>query len=609
MNTKNTWTMVALAAGLFAFIFFYERHAFKKENPTNKVLPYLNAASITSVQVRPADQKEIRADRTNGNWQLTKPVVYPAQTASIENLLEALGKLTFQARITAQELRNRSKTDAEFGFDTAQSSLTLQQGDARPQQILIGERTALRDQVFLRVVGDEAIYLVDVNLLKLFPRQANDWRDTTFISLKGLAFDRLTVTSDTRFFELQREATNKVWRMTQPMKARADNPKIEDLLQKLQNLHAGKFVTDDPYADLASFGLQPVELELVVAQGTNNLLSLQFGKNSTNDASLIYARRRDQNSVVLVPKDPLNPWRAQYTDFRDRFLVALPAGTVDTVEARGDAGFTLQWQTNDMWQVIAPENSPADAGLVRELMAGLTGLQITEFTKDVVTELDFTNYGLAAPARQYILKTGDNNSPAATTNAVIAQLDFGAVRDNKIFVRRADENSVYAVKVADYQRLPSAGWQLRDRRIWSFTTNEVNRVTIRENGQVRQLLRNGANQWSLAPGSQGIIDDVTMYAIEETIYRLGNLVAAYWVDRGDQNRERYGFSEKSLQIAIEVKKGDKPQTLSVEFGGDAPSRFPYAAVTLDGQRWTFEFPWLLYQQILRCLTIPSATAP
>ena len=93
-----------------------------------------------------------------------------------------------------------------------------------------------RDQVFLRVIGDEAIYLVDANLLKLFPRQANDWRDTTFISLKGLVFDRLMVTSGARFFELQRDASDKIWRMTQPMKARADNPKVEDLLQKLQNL-------------------------------------------------------------------------------------------------------------------------------------------------------------------------------------------------------------------------------------------------------------------------------------------------------------------------------------------------------------------------------------
>src|SRR2546422_3699823 len=114
MNTKNTWTLVALATGLFAFIFFFERHAFKKESASKQVLPYLNVATLTSVQVRPADQLEIRADRTNGNWQLTKPMVYPAQTASINRLLEAMEQLTWQTHITAQELKNQPKTDTEF---------------------------------------------------------------------------------------------------------------------------------------------------------------------------------------------------------------------------------------------------------------------------------------------------------------------------------------------------------------------------------------------------------------------------------------------------------------------------------------------------------------
>jgi len=614
MKTKNTWIVVALAAGLFAFIFFFERHTSIKESPSNKVLPYLNVAALTSVQVRPAGQVEIRADRTNGTWQLTKPVAYPAQTASIESLLDALAQLATQTPITAQQLKNQSKADTEFGFDTPLFSLSLQAGDARPKQILIGARTALRDQVFLRVVGDENIYLVDANLLKLLPQQANDWRDTAFIRLKGQAFDRLAVTSGARFFELQRDATSKVWRMTQPMKARADNPKIEDLLQKIQGLRASKFVTDDPQ-DLVSFGLQPAELELVIGQGTNNLVWLQFGKSPTNDASVVYARQRDQKSVVLlakeqlgplVTKDQLNSWRVDHKDFQDRFLINLAAGTVGSAQARGDAQFTVQRQTNDTWRVIEPESLPADAGLVREFIAGLTSLQITDFVQDVVTDLGFPAYGLAPSSRNYILMASDTNSTATTTNPIIAQLDFGAVRDNKVFVRRTDENSVYAIKLADYQRLPTAGWQLRDRRIWSFTTNEVSRVTIRQEGKTRQLIRDGANQWSLAAGSQGSIND---FAIEETIHRLGDLVAAYWADRGDQNRKRYGFSDGSYQLAIEIRKGDQPQTLNLEFGGIAPSQFPYAAVTLDGQRYTFEFPWGIYQLILLHLTIPPAAAP
>ena len=42
------------------------------------------------------------------------------------------------------------------------------------------------------------------------------------------------------------------------------------------------------------------------------------------------------------------------------------------------------------------------------------------------------------------------------------------------------------------------------------------------------LIRTGTNQWSLAAGSQGIIDPP---AVEETVHRLGQLTAAGWIGR------------------------------------------------------------------------------
>jgi len=45
-------------------------------------------------------------------------------------------------------------------------------------------------------------------------------------------------------------------------------------------------------------------------------------------------------------------------------------------------------------------------------------------------------------------------------NAVMAELDFGTNQTDKTFVRRADENFFYAVKRGDFERLPSASFQM-----------------------------------------------------------------------------------------------------------------------------------------------------
>ena len=180
--------------------------------------------------------------------------------------------------------------------------------------------------------------------------------------------------------------------------------------------------------------------------------------------------------------------------------------------------------------------------------------------KDVVTVPDLQAYGLAAPTRQITLL-----SAAGDTNSVIAQLAF-AVQTNGVFVRRADEDFIYAITLEDFKQLPEAGWEFRDRRIWNFTENDVAQITLHQNGQTRVMVHNGPNQWSLAAGSQGIINPP---AIEETTHRLGELTAAGWVGRNITVPEKFGFKPDNLQITVELKNGEK---FTVDFGSPIPTK-------------------------------------
>ncbi len=272
MNPKHTWRWLIMAVGLFAFIFFFERHLHQSPGGPALVLPAMKASAVTSLVVRPAGQPEIRVERTNDVWQLSRPIGYPAQAASVEGLLAALARLTPVKSIPAAELRRHPKADEEFGFDNPQASIVLQQDDYRGQ-VLVGKRTLPGDEVFVQVVGVPGLCVVDAQWLSLVPRSANDWRDTALMDLPNLAIDRLIVTnSGAKSLEFQREATNKLWRMTpvgfaQP--ARANNTRITEALRQLQTLRVLQFVTDDAAADLDAFGLKPPLLELALARGSN----------------------------------------------------------------------------------------------------------------------------------------------------------------------------------------------------------------------------------------------------------------------------------------------------------------------------------------------------
>ena len=593
MNSKTTGIWFTIAAALFALIYIFQHFLRPSVAESSRILPELRPAAVTSVQVIPSGTLEMRADRTNGTWLLTKPITYPAQPAAIEALLDVLQKLEPATRINAAELRGHHNADVEYGFEPPRISLVVE-SDGQRRQLLVGNRTPPGDQVFLRVVGVDGAFVADADLLKFIPPGVDAWRDTTLVDASH-GVDWIVLTNGTKAIELRRDATNHLWRMIRPFPARADTERITDALQHLQTARVQQFITDDPKADFPGFGLQPAELDLWLGHGTNYLGALHVGKSPTNDPAQVFARRGDWNVVVTTAREPLLPWRGAVNDFRDSHLLELTAPVAE-IEVQDQTHFTLQRHGSNDWKIVG-EKFSADADNVQLYLKALASLRVAEFVKDVVTAPDLPTYGLATPTRQITLR-----SVAGDTNSVVVQLSFGTNQNNEVFVRRADEDFVYAVTAEDFNLLPEAAWLFRDRRIWSFNETEVAQITIHQDGKTRQIIRTGPNKWSLAPGSQGIVIPA---ALEETAHRLGELTAAGWMGRNVTEPEKYGGTTNNLQITVELKNGEKQ---TVDFGTELPqAHTALAATMLDGERWVFVFPPVLYQLVTYCLTIPANT--
>ena len=586
-----------MAALLVAVIFGLEKFGKAPVVVPVPLLADFKADAVTGVQVTFADQSGLRAEGSNGVWQLTSPVVYPAQVASIEGLLKILEELKPATIIPANEVRQRLNADEEFGFANPQATLTLVSRNGL-RLLKIGARTAPGDQVYVQVVGVEGVYVMDADLLRALPRKLDDWRDTGLINLSGLLFDHLTVSNTTSVLELQRDPAQALWQLTRPVPARANNPRLRESLQKLHALRVTRFVTDDPKMDADAFGLQTPALELTLAKSTNLLARLQFGKSPTNDSTQVFARRVGLHTIVTVPRSLLEPWQGTFNQFREPHLVVLPTN-VTQIEIRSAEPFTLQRNAGNGWRVVGQE-LPVDAGLVDEFIAALNRLEIVQF-KDSITDPDLPAYGLTAPARQIIV-SAPGPGTNGVTNVVLAALSFGSTNAGNIYVRRADENPVYAVAWADFQNLPVAAWQLHTRPLWNFAGGDVTRIVVQQGDRRRELLHAGTNNWVLAPGSSGVLDGVRKTAIEETTHRFGELAATAWVGRGDENRARFGFGTNGLALTFEMKTGAKYQ---IEFGGVSLENYPYASVKLDGQTWFFEASLALYQLALYSLALPA----
>jgi len=615
MSSKKTILWLTVAALLFSFIFFYQRHVRPLPPGPAKVLPELRTELVTSVLIRPFGpaQLQIRADRTNGVWRLSQPLSYPAQPDRVQKLLEFLQQLKSVQYISASELRTNANADEEYGFASPQATVVIQQGAYVPR-LRVGALTNPGDQVFLQLEGDLGAYVIDAELLKYLPGSANDWRDTSLVNLDELSFDRIAVTNNTKgdvnraglpastsTLVLQRESTNGVWRMAWPLDARANHAWIEKGLRKLREIRIREFVSDDPKADLEPLGLSPAELDLGFARGTNGLVLLQFGRSPTNDPSRIYARRGGSAGVFTVDKELLLGWCALLNDFRDPHLLS-SAEPLDSIEiVRGEERSSVERRPDDTWKIL-PGDFSADTTLMAGLLSSLTNLPVAKFVNDVVNAADLPGYGLAPPLMRVVLTLGGAASSMLTTNTLTTNtlaLDFGLGTNmpDKVFAKRSDESIVYAILTNDFVRLPSATWSLRDRTLCHFSKDDVASVTLRCHGKVCQMIHKGPLSWSFAQGSQGIINDG---AIEETIRGVVETSAIVWAARGQESRKAYGFTDDGYHVTLELKKGEK---FDLEFGGQAPSGNVYAAVVLEGEPWIMEFPWLMYRDVATYLPL------
>jgi hypothetical protein len=604
MNTKNTWGLVATAVALFAFIYLFERGSLNSGNGTvtqHRLLNRLQPALVSRIEVQ-VGTNATTLERTNNTWRLIAPVAYPAYQAQAKNFLDGCAELAWTTKIPATELAKSPRGLADYGLEPPRSRFVLVQNNERIE-VKIGDETPVGGQRYVQLGEEIVAYLVDAKISALLPKSSAAWRDRGLLPA-GLAFNRVEIHAGNRVTEFQRDETNQVWRITKPITARADNIRIKDLIQQWRVWEVEGFLGDNPPAtDLERLGFKPPELELILGQGTNNVFAVQFGAVIAEKPELLFALRSSHTNVVVTSQPWVEPLRSLFSEFRDRRLLTFPTNTTDYIEVRSEESFTLQRQTNGAWTVPGQTNFVVDTQLVNEMLLNLNNLDVVAWDMTVDNVTDWTPYGLAPSLQRYALYSGGTNLPPAGTNSLVAELELGNAKEGRIFARRPDESSAYALSQLTARKLPRALFQLRDRRVWSFSTNDVKRIAIENEGRKHELVRNAKGVWALGEGFNGIVN---LLAVEETVYRLGELRALKWVDRGPAIAQLYGITPESHGITLTLQRNGGPEEkLMLRIGTATPARNAvYAAVVMDGKTVVFELPQALYDYIARHLNAP-----
>ncbi len=384
-----------------------------------------------------------------------------------------------------------------------------------------------------------------------------DTADVTAIEIKR--------TGDT--VKLKREADG--WQMLEPVKARGDRGKIEDVVTTVLMAKIDREVADKPQA-LGDFGLDKPAAEVAITLKDGKQLGLALGGKSPTGA-WVYGRERDKPAVFLLPESVVRDATLPVGDYRDKTVLALDRGAVTGLELVTREDTIVVQHAEDRWTITRPRPLEADAETLGEFFDKLTTAKVKEFVAEAPPSLQ--PYGLDRPVRVDIHAGRDKERSTRT-------LLLGKVDDRKkgVYAMRPGETSVLLVPEDVWNALPKNVAALRNKTLVVFDRDKITGLELTSSrGQVTAV--KSGDTWRITQPEALPADPVEIGAV---LMKLRNLRAQGFVAEDAAGVSRY-LARPEVRATLTVQ-GGRPITVvlvpSPERRGGKPSA--YAAVAGQG---------------------------
>src|SRR5262252_3735979 len=252
MNWRNTLILAIIAFAGVAYFKFFELKRLGTEEARQHAQNMVNfdRTKIDGIVIQNGDQTiEIR--RRDNKWRLETPIKDQADSALVETLLSDVENWQKEGTIPAKEIDVDKSKLAEYGLNNPKLKLKLL-GHTRPPEILFGKDAALEGKMYVRFQNSKETFVAGQAVKKDIDKQPEEFRDRKLTDLSTLQVLRMVLKTPAGEIELDKKDTH--WDVLKPLRARADDQKVNDLISQVTSARIGQFVADDR-GDLRSYGL------------------------------------------------------------------------------------------------------------------------------------------------------------------------------------------------------------------------------------------------------------------------------------------------------------------------------------------------------------------
>jgi hypothetical protein len=593
MNWRTTLILAVVVLAGFAYLRFFEMKQPSTEEAKRQAQNVVNLDrnKVDGVIIQNGDEKiEIR--RHDNKWRLETPFKDQADGALVENLLSDLETWQKEGTIPAKDIdADKSKLN-EYGLNRPKLKLKLI-GSDRPPEILFGKDAALEGRMYVRFENSKETFLAKQSVKKDIDKKAEEFRDKKLTDLTTAQVRRTALKTPAGEMELEKKGDH--WDIVKPLRARADDEKVGDLIAQVTTARIQQFVAGD-HGDLRPYGLgeprgsitlfsqegkkdQQVEIadSIKVFGQEDKGQMLQIGGVPEKEKDQVYVRFAPRGAVYTLPKKIEEVLNLKPADLRDYHLVRIDTNVLDriTIDVPGK-GKTVLARKDGNWTIASRNNAPADSGAVRRLIDTLQNQRVTKFVEDVASNLP--KYGLDKPHLQLTFSSfaSENTAETKAGEQPFATLAFGKEDGDNVYARLTDEPFVVAVRRGLLDQISTDPLQWQELSIFKFNPDEIHRLSITTDKEL-SLERGENNQWHWLKGN-GEIDSTN---VQSVLNRLSSLHALRWLGA---TKPQDGFEKPQLTLAFTTSSDDKASHKLII---GAPASDGTWCAHVDGREGTF----------------------
>jgi hypothetical protein len=384
------------------------------------------------------------------------------------------------------------------------------------------------------------------------------------------------------------------WRLIRPYKALLDPGKMEGVLATLAGLRiAGgdKGFAADDVRDFAPFGLDAprwtFELDPGPSPGAGKPQVVEIGKDVPDKPGHAYARRADQNDVVVVETKNLQDLGADPKVLRSQRIADLDTEMIPYIELQINGQEHALARGPDGWQVLRPSAGRADDAAVRDLLNHLNE-KIPEFLDpEKVPNADLEKPWAVIKVWQMERKEPGKTEPLTSLPKEEPTLTLRLGRVNLlgkvVYAQTDNAPSVLLVPDSLLKVLPDGPLGYRDRSMLALNPADVTGLTVHRDGKTFEVSGTSGpghfEQWKMNKPVAGPADAAT---VAQLVVMLANLRAESLVAESPESLSRFGLdapllsatlaSSRPAAVNAAVGKGAPATEVTLSVGGPVPGK-------------------------------------